>query len=89
MVEDVGRYVKKYLTAESDNSGEFCESFDAECIKELKSACEQMDYLHAEDVLKQLRENRYPEELDSKLNEMCECCGNFDYSRLETLVNAL
>ena len=89
MVEDVGRYVKKYLTAESDNSGEFCESFDAECIKELKSACEQMDYLHAEGVLKQLRENRYPEELDSKLNEMCECCGNFDYSRLETLVNAL
>ena len=89
MVEDVGRYVKKYLTAEPENNGEFCESFDAELVSELKAACEQMDYLHAEDVLKQLRENRYPEELDNKLGEMCDCCGNFDYSRLETLVNAL
>ena len=24
-----------------------------------------------------------------QLDEMCACCGSFDYSRLETLVNAL
>ncbi len=89
MVEDVGRYVKKYLTQESDNSGEFCESLDASLTAELKTACEQMDYLHAEEILNTLREKQYPDELDKRLDEMCSCCGNFDYTRLETLVNAL
>ena len=89
MVEDVGRYVKRYLTKNSDSTGEFSESFDASLVAELKSACEQMDYLHAEEILNSLREKQYPDQLSQKLDEMCACCGNFDYSRLETLVNAL
>ena len=89
MVEDVGRYVKKYLTPKTETMGEFCESFDAALVAELKSACEQMDYLHAEEILDTLGEKQYPEELESRLDEMRTCCGNFEYSRLETLVNAL
>lgn len=89
MVENVGRYVRKYLTQEGSASGELCESFDAALTGELKSACEQMDYLRAEGILNQLREKQYPDALSRQLDEMCACCGSFDYSRLETLVNAL
>ena len=89
MVADVGSYVKKYLMQETEKNRDFCEHFDAELAAELKSACEQMDYLHAEDILNTLREKQYPEELDKKLDEMCGCCSSFDYTRLETLVNAL
>ena len=89
MVEDVGRYVKKYLVQDTAGTGELCESLDPALTGELKAACEQMDYLHAEEILKTLREKRYPEELDHTLDEMCACCRDFDYTRLETLVNAL
>ncbi len=89
MVADVGGYVKKYLMQETEKTRDFCERFDAALTAELKSACEQMDYLHAEDILNTLREKQYPEELDKQLDEMCGCCRSFDYTRLETLVNAL
>ena len=89
MVQDVGNYIKKYLTPREDSTGEFCSGFDTELAGELRTACEEMDYLHAEDILKKLREKRYPEELDKKLEEMCRCCADFDYTRLETLVYAL
>lgn len=89
MTEDVGRYVHQYLTPKTDHGGEYCTDFDPALVTELKSACEQMDYLHAEEVLDRLREKQYPDELSRKLDEMAACCGNFDYPGLETLVNAL
>ena len=89
MTEDVGKYVNQYLTPKPDHDGEYCADFDAALVEELKSACEQMDYLHAEEILDKLREKQYPDELSQKLDEMAACCGSFDYPGLETLVNAL
>ena len=89
MTEDVGKYVNQYLTPKPDHDGEYCADFDAALVEELKSACEQMDYLHAEEILDKLREKQYPDELSQKLDKMAACCGSFDYPGLETLVNAL
>ena len=89
MVQGVGEYVKKYLAPQTDSTGERCDGYDAELVEELGAACEQMDYLHAEEILKKLREKRYPEELDKKLDEMCRSCADYDYSQLETLVNSI
>jgi hypothetical protein len=55
----------------------------------LKTAVEEMDYLSAESVLKELREKKYPEALDEKLEQLLECCRMFDYEQLDALVMKL
>ena len=48
-----------------------------------------MDYLRAEEIIKELRGNRYPEETARKLDALAECCEAYDYDRLDTLVKEL
>ena len=88
MTENVGRYAEKYLIQKKP-SGEFCEHFDQELTVQLRRACEEMDYLRAEDILKELREKEYPDPLSRQLDDMCACSASFDYDRLEELVSAL
>ncbi len=88
MTDNVGQYAQKHLNSEK-RSGEFCEHFDADLIAQLRQVCEEMDYLKAEEILRELREKEYPDPLSRKLDEMCACSESFDYDRLEKLVSEL
>ncbi len=89
MVENVGSYVERYLTEKKETGGDFAETFDPVLSAELQEACRKMEYLRAEEILKQLRQKQYPEGLSRRLDEMCACCEAFDYDRLETMVKEL
>ena len=89
MAENVGRYAEKYLTKHGEKTGEYSETLDTELVAGLREACGQMDYLHAEEIIAELRQKQYPEELERKLEELHACCEAYDYDRLETLVNEL
>ncbi|MCR5135879.1 MAG: response regulator [Oscillospiraceae bacterium] len=89
MVENVGKYVDKYLRQAERTDAEHADEMDSGVIAQIKTACEQMDYLHAEELLESLREKNYPEELEQKLDKMLECCRNFDYDSLEEMVRQL
>ena len=84
MVEHVGEYVRKNLGG-GDADREYAEALDEELVKGLKEACEQMNYLDAESILSQLRQKRYPPELEEKLDKLQECCRTYDYDLLDTL----
>ena len=88
MAGNIGLYVEKNLPSQK-RRGPFLEKFDPELLAGLRASCEEMDYLRVEDILKKLRENEYPEALDRRLDEMCECCEAFDYDKLETLITEL
>ncbi|MCR5088328.1 MAG: response regulator [Oscillospiraceae bacterium] len=89
MVVNVGSYAERYLKDEKETGGSFSETLDAALTAELREACRKMEYLHAEEILKQLRQKRYPEDLGRRLDEMYACCESFDYDRLETMVKEL
>ncbi len=86
MRENVEHYVTKYLEVGTASETEFAEEFDADLIAQLREACDSMDYLHAEEILHQLREKTYPEALDSTLCELIRYCESFDYDQLDRLV---
>ncbi len=88
MTKNVGVYARKYLLRQGQD-GEFCEQLDETLAAQLTDACLQMDYLRAEEILTKLREKRYPEALDRKLDELCACCAAYDYDRLDSLVTTL
>ncbi len=88
MTRKVGVYAQKYLLKQEKGRA-FSEHFDETLVAQLTGACEQMDYLGAEEILTQLREKEYPEALDRKLEELLACCAAFDYDRLDSLVTDL
>ena len=47
------------------------------------------NYMKAEEILDQLNQQPYTKELEKILLEMIQCCGAFDYDRLEELVESL
>jgi HPt (histidine-containing phosphotransfer) domain-containing protein len=89
MVENTGAYVDKYLAEPEKAEGDFRERPDPALIRELRESCGQMDYLHAEKILAQLRESRYPDPLSRKLDELAACCSAYDYDQLDILVQEL
>ena len=86
MIARVGDYVEKYLQSDKASEGEIAEAFDPELVEKLRAACEQMDYMAAEDILNELRKRRYPEALEQKLDKLADCCRTFDYDLLDALV---
>ena len=89
MAENVGAYARKYLAAPETPEGPFRERPDPALVRQLRESCEEMDYLRAEEIIKELRGNRYPEETARKLDALAECCEAYDYDRLDTLVKEL
>lgn len=89
IIENVGRYVDRYLVSEKDDEGEAATEFDPEDIRRLKNACEGMDYMGAEEILREMNERKYPDELELWLIRMIGFCEAFEYDKLEEMVQQL
>ena len=89
MTEQVGAYARKYLGSPEAPEGRFLERPDSALVRRLRESCGEMDYLQAEEILKQIRADRYPEALSRKLEALSECCEAYDYDRLDELVKEL
>ena len=90
MVINVGKYARKYLTEEKNEAtGESLDHFDPEMIARIRQACEEMDYLEAENLLHQMDKQRHTQELEATLQEMIEACSAFDYEKLEDMLGTL
>lgn len=88
--DNVGVYVKDHIQVSGEELGrEMLESFSAEIVDELKEACERMEYAVAEEKLGELDAFRYPEALSSMLASMIKCCSEFEYDKLDQLVQTL
>ena len=80
MVENVGVYARKYLIVEKKNAQSgLLEDFDASILEKIRRACDEMDYLTAEDLLRELDQKSYRADLEEKLQAMLEACSTFEY----------
>ena len=90
MVINVGKYARKYLFEEKiAATGDSFDHFDPEMIARIRGACEDMDYLAAENLLHQMSKQHYTQELEEVLQEMIEACSAFDYEKLEDMLKTL
>lgn len=90
VIVNVGRYVEKYLVQNRKaESVERLDAFPEEVTARIKAACEDMDYLAVEDMLRELDKHKYADALETKLQTMLSCCAGFEYDKLEALVAEL
>ena len=95
MIAAVELYAKeKGLIQEAEEAvktegGERKEVFDPADVQALKEACDQMDYMTAEEILQKMSSFSYADSLREELNAMLKCCEDFDYDALESLVASL
>ncbi|MCQ2517783.1 MAG: ATP-binding protein [Lachnospiraceae bacterium] len=83
-------YFREYFpTNESDESKPYRESFDEADIEALKNACADMDYEKAGETLKQMAAYRYMPARENTLNTLVKYCAEFEYDKLEQLINEL
>ena len=89
-VRNVGKYVEKYLIqAPKSEEQAALAAFPEEALARIREACDDMDYLAAEEMLRELDRHKYTEDLEYKLQELLSCCAGFEYDRLEALIQAL
>lgn len=90
VVVNVGKYVGKYLVhAKKEDTDVRLEAFPQDVMDAVKAACEEMDYLTAEELLKKLDQHKYTDALEARLQAMISCCAAFEYDKLEQILRDL
>ena len=89
MVENVGKYARRYLLEEDAEEREKADRFDEVTVSEMKAACDEMDYLRVEELIQRLREKEYPEPQENLLKCMQRACEAFSYEELEKLIREI
>lgn len=90
VVVNVGKYVDKYLIhARKEDTAAKLNAFPQDVLDSIKAACEDMDYLAVEDMLKTLDQNTYAEPLEQTLQTLISCCAGFEYDKLEEIIKGL
>ena len=90
MVAAVQAYVAAVLPdAQPADEKTSLDGFSADDIQALKSACSDMDYTAAEEILNRMDACSYPPADAEKLKTMLKYCADFEYDLLEDAVHEL